>query len=231
MQSFLHFLKTYEAFLYLFLGAAFLLYLLKTASALQDRRVATFDLEREQAEAKVRNGVLGMGLTFLLAVVVFSLVTYVAPSRVAVVLPTATVDLLATPGTGTPTEAATPVGTPTPLPTPALDTGGCKPGEVEITSPKSGDTLQGEVNIEGTALIPNFGFYKVDIAPASQALFLTIYASHTPVKQGKLVEKWDTATLPPGDYVLQLVVVDNAGKPLPPCRLKVHIAAPEQEKK
>jgi len=228
MQAFLRFLRAYENFIYLFLGAALFLYLLRFFSALQEREVATFALEREEADSKMRNSLLGVGLTLLLGVMIFSLVTYVSPSKSKVVLPTPTPNLLAAGATASP--EVTPVGTPTPLPTPAVTTAGCKPDEVEITTPKTGDTLQGEVDIEGTAFIPNFGFYKIDIAPATRALFLTIYASHTPVKKGKLVEKWDTSTLPPGDYVLQLVVVDSAGKALPPCRLKVHIAPPKQGK-
>ncbi len=232
MEAFLRFLKTYESFIYLFLGAALFLYLLRFFSALQEREIATFDLEREEAESKIRNSLLGAGLALLLGVMVFSLVTYVSPSKSKIVLPTPTPNLLAAGAAASPeaTSEATPAGTPTPLPTPAVTTAGCKPDKVEITAPKNGDTLQGEVDIEGTAFIPSFGFYKIDIAPATQALFLTIYASHTPVKKGKLVEKWDTSTLPPGDYVLQLVVVDSAGKALPPCRLKVHIVPPKQGK-
>jgi len=227
MQAVLGFVQTYQTLFYLFLGVAFLLYLLRAAHAWQRLQDAVFGLEREQYEARLRRNVWGMGLTFLMLLTVFSVATYVAPYRSAVVLATPTVSLLETPGTATTAEAAIMVETPTPVPPPEVDTGGCVPGQVEISLPHPGDTLRGEVEIRGTALLPDFGFYKVDIAPIEQALFLTIFASHTPVKDGPLVEKWDTATIPPGEYVLQLVVADNEGNTLPPCRLRIRIAPPE----
>ena len=227
MQSILGFVQTYQTLFYLFLGVAFLLYFLRAVHAWRRLQDAVFGLEREQYEARLRRNGWGMGLTFLMLLTVFSVATYVAPYHSAVMLATPTVSLLETPGTATTAEAAAVAETPTPVPPPDVDTGGCVPGKVEITSPRSGDTLRGEVDIRGTALLPDFGFYKVDIAPVEQALFLTIFASHTPVKDGALVEKWDTATIPPGEYVLQLVVVDNQGNALPPCRLRIHIAPPE----
>ncbi len=226
MQSLLGFLQTYETLIYIFLGVAFLLYALRSAQAYRRLQDAIFGLERQHAEQRFRRNVWGMGLAFLAALVVFSLVTYVAPYRSAVLLPTPTANVLATPGTGTLQATLLPQETPTPIPPPTINPKGCVPGKVEITQPQNGKTISGEVNIEGSALIPNFGFYKVDIAPVNQALFLTIFASHTPVKENALVAKWDTATIPPGDYVLQLVVVDNQGKALAPCRIRIHIAPP-----
>ncbi len=226
MPGLLNFLQTYQTLIYLFLGAAFLLYALRGWRAWRRLQNAIFGLEREHAEERLRQSVWGMGLTFFLVLTVFAAATYVAPYRAAVILPTPTVSLSGTPGTGTPATAGVPLETPTPIPPPRVNTEGCVPGKVEITQPPSGHTISGEVNIEGSAILPNFGFYKVDIAPEDQALFLTIFASHTPVKNGALVEKWDTTTIPPGDYVLQLVVVDNQGKSLPPCRIRIHIAPP-----
>ncbi|NPA93664.1 MAG: hypothetical protein GXO56_08310 [Chloroflexi bacterium] len=228
MQAVLGFLRSYETLIYIFLGVAFLLYALRTLNAWRALQNAIFGLERIQAEQRLRRGALGMGLTFTATLIVFVMATYVEPYQSAIILPTATANILGTPASGTPATAeATLQNTPTPVPPPKIDTQGCVPGQIEITQPQSGDTISGEVNIEGSALIPDFGFYKVDIAPIEQALFLTIYASHTPVKNGKLVENWDTTTIPPGDYVLQLVVVDTEGKALPPCRLRIHIAAPQ----
>ncbi len=227
MQAVFGFVQTYQTLLYLFLGVAFLLYFFRAALAWRRLQDAVFGLEREQYEERLRRNGWGMGLTFLALLVVFSVATYIAPYQSAVILPTPTVDLLATPGTpGTGTPAVV-LETPTPVPPPDVDTGGCVPGKVEISDPRAGETLQGEVDIRGTALIPDFGFYKVDIAPVEQALFLTIFASHTPVKDAPLVEKWDTTTIPPGEYVLQLVVVDNKGNALPPCRMRIHIAPPD----
>jgi len=227
MPGLLTFLQTYQTLIYLFLAAAFLLYALRGWRAWRRLQDAIFGLEREHAEERLRRSVWGMGLTFFLLLAVFAAATYIAPFHSAVVLPTPTISLSGTPGVDTLSPAAgLPLETPTPIPPPKMNTEGCVPGKIEITQPQSGHTISGEVDIEGSAILPDFGFYKVDIAPQEQALFLTIFASHTPVKNGALVEKWDTAAIPPGDYVLQLVVVDNQGKSLPPCRVRIHIAPP-----
>ncbi len=234
MQAVLGFLQGYETLIYLLLGVAFLLYAWRAWQARQRLRDAIFGLERVHAEQRLRRSIIGMGMTFLMALTVFSLNTYVAPYRSEVILPTATPNVLATPGTGTPQATAAAVEeeqpTPTPIPPPEVSTEGCIPGQIEITAPKNGDTLKGTVDVVGSAVSPDFGFYKIDIAPVSQALFLTIYASHTPVKEGTLLKEWNTAEIPPGEYVLQLVVVDNKGQPKPPCRLRIHIVPPPAEK-
>lgn len=225
MQALLRFLKTYELGIYLLLGVAFLLYFRRLLLAWRVWQGALFGLEREEAERRLRGAFLGVVLSVGLMLTTFALVTFATPAQTGpVVLPTATLDLLATP---LPEEASpTPEGTPTPLPTPVLDTGGCVPDQVFIASPQTGDTISGEVTIEGTADIPNFGFYKVEFAPASEALFLTIGVGRVPRAQEPLIEGWDTSRVPPGDYVIQLVVTDNQGQALPPCRVRVHIAAP-----
>lgn len=228
MQVLLRFLKTYELGIYLLLGVAFLLYLRRMLLAWRVWQGALFGLEREEAERRLRGAFLGVVLSVGLMLTTFALVTFATPAQTGpLLLPTATLDLLATPATAAPDEStATPEGTPTPLPTPVLDTGGCVPDQVFITTPKTGDTISGEVTIEGTASIPNFGFYKVEFAPANEALFLTIGVGRVPRMQQPLIEGWDTSGIPPGDYVIQLVVTDNQGQALPPCRVRVHIAAP-----
>ena len=113
--------------------------------------------------------------------------------------------------------------TPTPLPTAEPNPEACVPGEVDITEPRDGDTVQGEIQIRGSASIPNFAFYKVEFAPKGTALFLTIKAGREPKVDDVLVETWDTALLDPGEYLLQLVVVDTAGQAKPPCRILIHV--------
>ncbi len=227
MQAILRFLKTYEVGVYLLLGVAFLLYLKRMMSAWKDLQSALFRLEHEEAQRRLRRAFTGVVLTVGLALTVFALVTFAAPAQVGgIVLPTPTVDLLAAGGTPTPGATPTPEGTPTPLPTPVLDTGGCVPDRVFISSPSTGDTISGEVTIEGTADIPNFGFYKVEFAPANEALFLTIGVGRAPRREAPLIEAWDTSHLPEGDYIIQLVVTDTQGEALPPCRVRVHIAPP-----
>lgn len=227
MSTLLRFFTTYESVFYIILGAAFLLYLLRFLRAWQDLQRAVFGLEREQAQHQVRSAFTGMLLSLGFMLAVFTLTTFIAPT--APLPPSGSPGLSpSSPEEALPTETTLPTPTPTPLPTPELDTGGCIEGQVLITNPKQGAIVSGKVTIEGTANIPNFGFYKVEFAPAREALFLTLEVRHAPQLDGPLVTDWDTSNLPQGDYVIQLVVTDNEGNALPPCRVRIHIVPPAQ---
>lgn len=88
-------------------------------------------------------------------------------------------------------------------------------GRAAITSPRSGATLRGIVNLRGTATANNFGFYKFElIDPRCAGGVCFVADGKRPVSNGTLL-RWDTRTIPNGDYVLQLVVVDKFGRTLP----------------
>jgi hypothetical protein len=97
---------------------------------------------------------------------------------------------------------------------------------VAISSPSPGAELRGEVEIRGSAVIPNFGFYKLEYARQDEPLWLTIQAGRQVVENGVLVQRWDTSLISTGEFVLQLVVVDSTGQSMPPCRIPVRIIAP-----
>jgi hypothetical protein len=88
--------------------------------------------------------------------------------------------------------------------------------------------LQGSVEVRGTVDVSNFGFYKIEYARAEEELWLTIQAGRNIVRDGVLVEAWDTSRLPTGGYVLQLIVINNAGQELEPCRIPVRITTAEE---
>jgi hypothetical protein len=94
-----------------------------------------------------------------------------------------------------------------------------------LTSPDPGEEIKGTVILNGTADIPNFGFYKYEIAPAGTSNWTTISAGAKPVKDDEL-GKWDTTALTNGDYFLQLVIIDNVGQTLEPCVIAVRVANP-----
>ena len=110
-------------------------------------------------------------------------------------------------------------------PTPTIQAAGCIPGQIDITTPKPGDTLKGSIELVGTAAIPNFGFYKYEFAPLGSENWNAIVANNKVVQDGKLVT-WDTSAITPGDYQLRLVVSDNQGINFPVCIIPVRIIAP-----
>jgi len=97
-------------------------------------------------------------------------------------------------------------------------------GQIAFSSPEANATVSGTVEIKGTADIPNFGFYKYEMARPGAALWLTIGAGRQPVKDD-LLGRWDTTTLPPGEYILRLVVTDTNGNAMPPCMRPVYVTA------
>lgn len=90
-----------------------------------------------------------------------------------------------------------------------------------ITSPKANDAVRGRVNINGSANIPQFQFYKVEFAPTSNpsdSSFANVGPDvrRTAVVNG-LLDVWDTTGIADGPYTVRLTVVDIRGNfPCPP---------------
>jgi hypothetical protein len=150
----------------------------------------------------------------------FFIATFIAPTLPASdILATPTLDLLVTPiGTVAPgttalvvTQAVVPNGM-----------SGCVPDQIMITSPKPGDIVKGIVEITGTANVPNFAFYKYEIAPMGTQNWAPISAAREP-KDNESLGSWSTTSLTNGDYFLRLVITDNLGKELEPCVLAVRV--------
>jgi hypothetical protein len=111
MDDLLRFLKTYEAWIYAFLGIAALIGLRNLIRAWEDWRGAVFGLERESALMRLRGAVTLLVFVIGLALLEFITVSFVYPTATALQpLPTPTVALLETP---LPAPLATPTG-PTP---------------------------------------------------------------------------------------------------------------------
>ncbi len=104
---------------------------------------------------------------------------------------------------------------------------GCIPGEVMITIPENNATVSGVVEIEGTANIEDFGFYKFEISPADSDTWLTIQAGDE-IKVEESLGFWDTSQLDPGNYWLRLVVLDNQGIQRDPCRVDLFVAMSDE---
>ena len=104
---------------------------------------------------------------------------------------------------------------------------GCIPDQIDIISPQNGTTIQDIVEIIGSADIPNFGFYKFEMAAISDTSWLTIQAGDTITREGRL-GFWDTTRLSPGDYGLRLVLTDNQGQSSLPCTIQVRVDPPSE---
>jgi LysM repeat protein len=91
--------------------------------------------------------------------------------------------------------------------------GSCTNSDSFIASPDVGDELKGNVAIRGTANVPNFAFYKLEIRRegASTAQdYVTFFTGQEPVINGVLATL-NTANYPDGEYWVRLVVVDSTG--------------------
>ena len=87
-----------------------------------------------------------------------------------------------------------------------------QPSQVQITSPEVSQEIRGIVPIIGSALVPDFQYYKVEYGngPDPSQWFLIGSMPETPVVNGQL-EIWDTTRLPDGVYSLRLRAVKRDG--------------------
>lgn len=186
-------------------------------------RQAVYSLEKEFALRRIGRSVAF--LTLILVLLCGELITasFIVPNLPAsFFIATPTLDLLATPTGTISAELATQIAL-TPLPIPTLSgADGCIAGKLVITAPKAGTVLSGIVDIQGTANISNFGFYKYEVAPINSDTWATISAGRDVVVDNSL-GKWDTTALSPGDYKLRLIVTDNQGQSLPPCVIPIRV--------
>jgi hypothetical protein len=232
MEEVLRFFRTYEIWIYLILSLAGLIYVRKFILAWEEMRAAAFGLERESAQSRLNQSAGMMVLLLLVGIGLFVMVSFVAPTFPgANPLSTPTVDLLASPTVTLPPEALAQAGTEVSEDAQATPTieqllgEGCTPGQVVITEPVDGSEISGVVTVKGTADLPNFGFYKYEIARPGETVWLTIQAGRE-IKQDADLGQWDTRTLDSGDYMLRLMVTDNQGQTSEPCVIQVRVNNP-----
>jgi hypothetical protein len=212
-------LANYEPLIYIVLSIGALFAFRRMWRSWREWRDSVYGLEREFT---LRRLVQASGLALLILGLVFAeffIATFIAPSLPASdSMATATLNLLVTPaGTVSP-------DSPVQLVTQEVPTGmsGCIPDQIMITSPTPGDPVRDTVIITGTADVPNFAFYKYEVASMGSQNWATIAASREPVRNEQLGE-WNTASLTNGDYFLRLVITDNVGESLEPCVIAVRV--------
>jgi hypothetical protein len=246
VERVLPFVTQYQWWLYGLLGLLLLFYLRRAIVARQQGRRSIFKLEQEQARGRYSRSVVVMLVLLVVAAIVFGLTNFVGPALIrppeATPKPTTgplsepTLTATPPPPTITPTATATkPLPTrpasPTPAapavtPTPLVRPPSCASPDARLSSPGVNQVVRGSVPIRGTANIPGFQYYKVEVAPGANPgddAWTVVGVLHdTPVDAGVL-ETFNSDAYPPGVYTLRLVVVNLTGNFPEPCRVTVTI--------
>lgn len=232
----------YATAIYVICGLLLIPFLGAFQKARLDRR-SIFPLEKENATKRLRHSLVGIALLLGIAGGIYYISSYVEPTIVEVdETPTSTPTisiLFATPTNSpappTETPEITPTATrrprptpqataePTDTPTPEIVLPNCPNPGVRIVSPGVNSVLNGTVEIRGSAIIDNFGYYKFEFQSLSIAdEWHHVYTGEQAVSAGVL-GYWSVDPLPAGEYLFQLVVVDATGNYPPPCQVRVTI--------
>jgi len=225
MNELLRYLKDFEYLIYIIIGGFTVWHIRKFFIAWEELRAAAFGLEKESAQLRLNRSAALLVVLLFLGTAEFGLVSFIIPSMPnANPIPTATLDLLASPTTTiSPVEETAVLAVQeTPLPGTAIVQAGCVPEVLMITYPENNTTVSGIIEIEGTVDIPDFGFYKFEISSPNSGTWLTIQAGDAP-KSEEMLGFWDTTQLDPGNYSLRLVVIDNQGVPNEPCAVDLYV--------
>jgi hypothetical protein len=231
MEQALRFFSDYEIWIYVILGILALWQVRKFALAWEELRSAFFGMEREAAQSRVNAAATLIVLLIFMAVAEFTIVTFVVPTLPGTnFLPTPTLDLLATPTFTLPPPTQDPEETPQPTATPGElpAAEGCLPEQINLTSPRNSDRISGSITIEGSANVPNFGFYTLQIAHPGDVIWLPIQVGQEPISKNTL-GIWNTTSILPGEYMLKLVVTDNVGNVMAPCIIQLTVLEPTPE--
>lgn len=212
-------LASYEPLIYIALAIGALFAFRRMWHSWREWRDSVYGLEREFALRRLGQAtalaILILGLVFA----EFFIATFVAPTLPASdILATPTLDLLVRPA-ATLAPGTTALAITQPVPS---GMSGCIPDQIMITSPKPSEVVRGIVEITGTANVPNFAFYKYEVAPMGTQNWAPVSANRESVTNAKLGD-WSTTSLTNGDYFLRLVITDNVGKELEPCVLAVRV--------
>lgn len=213
-------LANYEPLIYIALAIGGLFAFRRMWRSWREWRDSVYGLEREFALRRLGQATAVALFILGLLFAEFFIATFIAPSLPASdILATPTLNLLVTPA-GTPLPGSTALAITQPVPN---GMSGCVPDKIMITAPKpGGDPVSGTIKITGTADVPNFAFYKYEVAPMGTQNWATIAAKQTPVKDAELGE-WNTLPFTNGDYFLRLVIVDNVGTSLEPCVIAIRV--------
>jgi hypothetical protein len=247
MENVLRLIAEYQWWLYGLFGLILLFYLRRALVARRGGARSIFTLEQEQARIRYRRSVMMSAIILLIVAAVFVLSNPVLPGPNTPVAPTVTETtgplaastLTATPPppTITPTSTATkerPTRPPRPTETPdteATETPevrppNCPDPNVRITSPGVNQVVIGNFSVRGTANIPSFQYYKIEVGPGSSPRdheWTVVGPLHHSPVIGGVLGTFNSGDYPPGTYTLRLVVVDQTGNYPAPCNVTLSV--------
>jgi hypothetical protein len=226
MADYLHFFSSYAYLIYPLLGMGLIFVIRILVRARRELGESLYGLERQAATRHMNQAIATLSMIILFAFAELVLTVFLAPNLPASsVVITPTMNPLFTQQSTIPPGLLTNLGITTQVSTSLEQSSGCILGQINITTPKPGDVIKGQVIIIGTANIPNFGFYKYEFAPLGSDIWATIQANRE-VKIDNELGLWDTSEITPGDYNLRLVVLNNHNKVFQPCLVPVRVVAP-----
>ena len=222
MAEFYKFLASYEVLIYILLAIGALFAFRWLWRSWRESQTAVYTMEREFSSRRLGQSAAISTVIIVLFCAEFFMATFIIPGLPSeVFLTTPTLDLISTPtGTLSPEMMTQFANLPPQVSVASMI--GCTPNQIMLTSPKPGEEIKGTVELIGTVNIPNFGFYKYEVARMGSDTWATISADRNPVNNGN-IGAWNTTALTPGDYQVRLVVTDNQGVVLPACVVPVRI--------
>lgn len=248
MEQALQLIADYQWWIYGLLGLILLFYLRRAILARREAARSIFKLEQEQSHARYSRSVVISVLIILIIGAVFALSNLVptameqppiveesTPTETAGPLAASTLTATPPPATITPTATATrvrptrlirPTDTPDVVATepPVVRPAACPDPNVRLTSPGVNQVVQGNVAVRGTANIPDFQYYKIEVGPGNDPGQWTVVGQlhSSPVVNG-LLETFNGGAYAAGTYTLRLVVVDQTGNYPEPCRVTITV--------
>ncbi len=229
MEEALLVIQAFQGWIYAILGLALVIYARLVVKWYGEYRRSIFGLERDHAASRLTRSIAMLALVALVGVGTFLVATFLGPSVPLAARPTPipTISLLLTvPSVGALTREPDSDIAPASADLPSES--GCLNPRATITSPLPGEELRGRIDVQGSADIASFAFYKIEVrADAPGTTWQAITAGTEPVNQDVL-GAWDTRLAQVGRYFLRLVVTDTAGNAPLPCGFEVMVLPPEE---
>jgi len=229
MVVLLQLVRKYELWLYGLCGLVFVFYMRQAWRARREWAASFFALEKEVAGSHLLRSLSGALFCCLVAGSIYYVSSYLVselelpevlgaePTPILIPTPIPT----PTPGPPTPTLPPTPKRetvhpvepTPTPAmtPTPRIMPPSCPDPNSQLTAPGLNQVLRGPVQIQGTAQIEDFDYYKFEFRAVGAEADWAFLQRHDQPVAGGVLGTWDVSMLADGEYEFRLVVVRRDG--------------------